>query len=248
MPDLASHLECFKWPLIEECRAKVDQSLDKIAETAFQRIDITEAPHNSMDVMKFVLSTNQGENRSQNVTLKPTDLILITSCARPNRKQDLLSPQVMNFLAIVNKGSKSEDGETNQPVEVTVWAPPENPATSELRNTRRQWFVSVLDCLATSLRIWDALSVPISKDGQSVEDSFPVLHEATHAGHNAREGVSDEVWTTAIRQYSSTEYFFTNKGIQHWLLYHRRVYRSSQVGQFGLVNPVLVWKDGSVEW
>ena len=200
MSDLASHLECFKWPLIEECRAKVDQSLDKIAATAFQRIDIITAPQDSMDVMKFVFSTNQGENRSQNVTIKPTDLILITTCARPNKKQDLLLPHVMYFLAIVNKGSKSEDGETNQPVEVTVWAPREDPATTELRNTRRQWFVAVLDCLATSLRIWDALSVPIPKDGQSVEDSFPVLHEATHAGHNAREGVSEEVQTTEIRR------------------------------------------------
>ena len=104
----------------------------------------------------------------------------------------------MYFLAMVTKGSKSEDGETNQPVEVTVWAPREDPATTELRNTRRQWFVAVLDSLATPLRIWEALSVPKLQVGQRVEDTFPVLHEATHAGQDAGERVSEEVRTTAI--------------------------------------------------
>ena len=79
--------------------------------------------------------------------------------------------------------------------------------------------MAVLDCLATPLRIWDALSVPKMQDGQRVEDSFPVLHEATQAGQNAGEGVSEEVWTTAIRRIISTECLSTDAGIQQWLLY-----------------------------
>lgn len=160
------------WPLIDECRAKIHQSLDKIGATHFQRIHITKRPHHAMDTMKFAF-----KSKSPKVDLKATDLVLITTCARPKKKEDLFSPDVLYTLGVVKRGNKSDDDESKQDVLVVVWAPPETSVTEALQNQgpddQREWYVAVLDSLATPQRIWEALTSP--------DNNFRVLNEAVLA-------------------------------------------------------------------
>ena len=173
MSAMPSYLEGFMWPLIDECRAKFHQSLDKIGATDFQRIRITKPTYHAMDTMEFALKS------TPKLDLKATDLVLITTCARPKKKQDLFSPDVLYTLGVVERGNNSDDDESKQEVCVLVWAPPEARVTQSLQNQgpddNRGWFVAVLDSLATPQRIWQALKSPLRNE-------FPVLNEAVLAG------------------------------------------------------------------
>ena len=170
---MLSYLEGFMWPLIDECRASLMQSLEKIRGIDFQRIDIIRPPHHGMDSMRFTLPS------PPKFDLKPTDLVLITTCERPKKKQDLFVPHVLYTLGVVEFGNKSDDGESELPVQVGVWAPQEAPVTIALQNggaeRKKDWFVAVLDSLATSQRIWQALHTP-------VQGNLTVLYEAFLAG------------------------------------------------------------------
>ena len=145
--------------MLEECLAIADQSLDKKIGTAFDMIYILNVPHDTTGEMKFDLSTSRGSgrgcDRSSSGILKPTDLILITTCALPKKKWGLLSPNVHCALAIVARGSKKDDGESNQPVKVIVRTTPQ--VSLEFGNPRRKWYVALLDSLATALRVWEGL-------------------------------------------------------------------------------------------
>ena len=112
MSTMPSYLEGFMWPLIDECRAKLDESLDKIGGIEFQRI--TQSPKHAMDSMEFTFPS------PPKVDLRPTDLVLITTCGRPKRKKKLCTPDVLYTLGVVEIGNKCDDGESEQPVEVEV--------------------------------------------------------------------------------------------------------------------------------
>lgn len=196
MSAMPSYLEGFMWPLIDECQAKNHQSLDKIEATDFQRIHITMPPYHAMDTMAFALKS------TPKVDLKAMDLVLITTCTRPKKKQDSFSPDVLYTLGVLKWVNKSDNDESKQDVCVVVYAPPEARVTQSLQNQgpddKREWFDAVLDSLATPQRIWQALESPLRND-------FPVLKEAVLAGQEMAS-ISRKVQATVASPYFSARY------------------------------------------
>ncbi|GLJ34024.1 hypothetical protein SUGI_0684240 [Cryptomeria japonica] len=154
------YLGSFVWPLIEEMRAKLQQSLESLCQVQYARVKFAEKTQLSEGLigtyeMLIDRENDTGEKEKENLKLRAMD-ILILSTKLP-QSLDYLHGDYL--LALVH-GTDCDDTTPDElmvTVKVKIYVRSGHPFTSTNYNMKTKYFAFNLSSIISCLRIWNAL-------------------------------------------------------------------------------------------
>ncbi|KAH9289070.1 hypothetical protein KI387_033187, partial [Taxus chinensis] len=186
------YLDSFVWPVIEETRAQLQQSLESVAEAQYATITFQDEIQLSEGVVeKYEMLVDRetdtgGEKKGQqNLKFKPMD-ILILSTKLPEILDDFRDDYLLSLVHSIDvqETSSTDCQDTSlDELKVKIYVRCGHPFTSKNYNLKRKYFAIYLGSIASSLRIWNALHTPL-EDG---EKNWAMLNKAIYfntEGHN----------------------------------------------------------------
>ncbi|XP_057845589.2 uncharacterized protein LOC131055004 isoform X1 [Cryptomeria japonica] len=183
------YLRSFVWPLIEEMRAKLQKSLESIAQAKYVKMKFQEETHLSEgEIGKYEMlidreDDSEEEKERENLELKAMDiLILFTKLPEDldHLNEDLDHLNGDYLLALV-QSTDSDDTTSDEPMvtmkvmaaTVRAYVRYRHPYTSTNYNINTTLFAFNLSSIITCSRIWNALHTHLG-----VKEKGTMLHKA----------------------------------------------------------------------
>ena len=190
---VGEYLGSFVWPLIEEMRAKLQQSLESICQAQYATMTFQEKTQLSEGVvetyeMLIDREHNTGENMErENLKLKSMNILMLLKNLPENL--DFLNNDYL--LALVHSTNYDDTAMDKLTVPVKAYVCYGHPFTSTNDNMKTKYFAFNLSSIISCLRIWNALHTHLGVRGKgtmlhkaicpSTKDYYETYVEANHA-------------------------------------------------------------------
>eukprot|EP00250_Pteridium_aquilinum_P021248 c25066_g1_i4 orf=531-3587(-) len=170
---LSNYFVSFKWPLLEEVRAQIKQSLELLEEAPCARVaciqkhklsrSMTRSVSESFMSFKVSISQEQFKNRRpknemEDLMFKPKDLLLLSTEPPGSSKQEPGCSREWSLMAFVERLEEKDASSTLIILVDKQHAMDADLMDVDLAVDKRTWYATYLSGLATSCRIWHALS------------------------------------------------------------------------------------------